>query len=58
MEKELIKDFSHDYVNSVCGVVVRCSRVELMVSRSSPTDLFNSFFLFFPLFVLLFSINI
>ena len=49
---------AEDYVNSVCGVVVRCSRVEAMVPRSSPTELFFSFFLFFPFFVLLFSINI
>ena len=46
------------YVTSPCGVVVRCSRVEPMVPGSSPTVLFFSFFLFFPFFVLLFSINI
>ena len=38
--------------------MVRCSRVEPMVPGSSPTKLFFSFFLFFPFFVLLFSINI
>ena len=47
-----------NYVISLCGVVVRCSRVEPMVPGSSPTELFFSFFLFFLFFVLLFSINI
>ena len=32
-----IKDFSRNYVISLCGVVVRCSRVEPMVPGSSPT---------------------
>ena len=32
---------------SLCGVVVRCSRVEPMVPGSSPTELFLSFFLLF-----------
>ena len=54
-----MKDFSQNYVISLCGVVVRCSRVEPMASVSSPTVLFFSFFLFFfPFFVLLFSMNI
>ena len=44
-----------NYVISLCGVVVRCSRVEPMVSGSRPTQLFFSFFLFFPFFVLLFN---
>ena len=56
--RHYIKDFSQDYVISLCGVVVRCSRVEPMVSGSSSTELLFSFFLFFPFFVLLFSINI
>ena len=53
-----IKDFSQIYVVSLCDVVVRCSRVEPMVLGSSPVTFFFSFFLFFPFFVLLFSINI
>ena len=57
-ERNKIKDFSQNYVISLCGVVVRCSRVEPMVQGSSPTELFFSFFLFFLFFVLLFSINI
>ena len=39
--------FLKDYVISLCGVVVRCSRVESKVLGSSPTEFF----------VLLFSIN-
>ena len=51
-EKELnnIKDCSQHYVTSLCGVVVRCSRVEPMVPGSCPTELFFSFFLFFSVF--------
>ena len=41
-----MKDFSQEYVISVCGVVVSCSRVEPMVPRSSLTQLFFSFFCF------------
>ena len=48
-----IKDFSLAYVISLCGVVVRCSRIEPMLPGSSPAVLFFS-----PFFVLLFSINI
>ena len=51
-------EVSPDYVFSLCGVVVRCSRVKPMVPGSSPTELFFSSFLFFLFFVLLFSINI
>ena len=47
-----------NYVISLCGVVVRCSRVESKVPGSSPTELFIPTFFFFPFFVLLFSINI
>ena len=47
-----------DYVLSLCGVVVRCSRVESKVPGSSPVELFIPPFFFFPFFVLLFSINI
>ena len=58
-KRHYIKDFSYVYVVSLCGVVVRCSRVEPMVVGSSPTKFFFSFFLFFfSFFVLLFSINI
>ena len=42
-----IKDFSQNYVVSLCGVVVRCSRVEPKVLGSRPTEFFFSF-LFFP----------
>ena len=49
-ERNKIKDFSQNYVISLCGVVVRCSRVEPMVQGSSPTELFFSFFLFFSVF--------
>ena len=45
-----IKDFSQNYVISFCGVVVRCSRGEPTVPRSSPTKFFFSFFLFFSVF--------
>ena len=43
-------EVSPNYVISLCGVVVRCSRVEPMVPGSSPTELFFSFFLFFSVF--------
>ena len=47
------------YVLSLCGVVVKCSRVESKVLGSNPTELIiSSFFFFFSFFVLLFSINI
>ena len=45
-----MKDFSPNYVISLCGVVVRCSRVKPMRPGSSPTELFFSFFLFFSVF--------
>ena len=49
--------FPHGYVISLCGVVVRCRRVDYKVPGSSPTQFF--FFLsFFPFFWLLLSINI
>ena len=50
-----LKTFPKCYVISLCGVVVRYSRVERKVLGSSPTQ-YLSFF--FPFFVLLFSINI
>ena len=43
-------EVSPNYVISLCGVVVRCSRVEPMVPGSSPSELFFSFFLFFSVF--------
>ena len=46
-----IKDFSQDYVISLCGVVVRCSRVEPMVQGSSPTELFFFLLSFFSRFL-------
>ena len=40
--------FPEDYVISLCGVVVRCSRVESNVPGSSPTEfVIPTFFLFF-----------
>ena len=48
--KALYKDFSQDYVISLCGGVVRCSRVKPMVPGASPTELFFSFFPFFSVF--------
>ena len=42
--------FSEDYVISLRGVVVRCSRVESKVPGSSPTELFIPSFFFFPVF--------
>ena len=36
------------YVLSLCGVVVRYSRVETKVPGSSPTELFFATFFFFP----------
>ena len=60
-----LKTFPQGYVTSLCGVVVRCSRVEPKVPSLSPVQylIFFSFFLcfvfvFFSFFVLLFSINI
>ena len=50
-KRHYIKDFSYVYVVSLCGVVVRCSRVEPMVPGSSPTELFFSFFLLFSVFL-------
>ena len=46
---------------SLCGVVVRCGRVEPMMPGSSPTEFLNVFvlsFFFFPFLGFLFSINI
>ena len=51
-------DFITDDAISLCGVVVRCSRVEPEVPGSSPTELFIPTFFFLPFFVSLFSINI
>ena len=48
-----LKTFPQSYLISLCGVVVRCSRVKPKVPGSSFTQLF-----FFPFIVLLFSINI
>ena len=42
------KAFPQGYVNSRRGVVVSCSRVELKMPGSSRSQLFFSFFLFFP----------
>ena len=53
-----LKIFPNGYVISLCGVVVRCSRVEPKVHGSSPTDFYIPSFFFFPFFVLLFSIKI
>ena len=53
-----MKHFSQNYVISLCGVVVRCSRIESKVPGSCPTELYIPNFFFFPFFVLLFSINI
>ena len=50
--------FLQNYVISLCGVVVRCSRVGPKVQCSNPTEFFIPSFFFFPFFVLLFSINI
>ena len=49
-KRHQIKDFSQNYAMSFCGVVVRCSRVEPMVSGSGPTKFSFSFFLFFSVF--------
>ena len=53
-----LKTFPQDYIISLCGVVVRCSCVKPKVPGLSPIPLFLSFLLFFPFFVLLFSINL
>ena len=46
-----LKTFPQDYVISLCGVVVRYSRVERKVPGSSPTQYLSFFFLsFFPVF--------
>ena len=58
-KRNKVKDFSEKLCNRLCGVVVKCSRVESKVSGSNPTELFiPSSFFFSPFFVLLFSINI
>ena len=41
-----MKHFPRNYAMSLCGVVVRCSRVESKMPGSSPTELFNSTFFF------------
>ena len=51
------KTFPLRYAISLCGVVVKNSRVESKVPGSNPTELYIPFS-FFPFFVLLFSINI
>ena len=53
-----LKTFPHGYIISLCGVVVRCSRVDHKVPGSSPTHFFLSFLPFFPIFFGFFSINI
>ena len=57
-KRNKIQTFPPIYIFSLCGVVIRCSRVERKVQGSSPTEFFIPFFFFFPFFVLLFSINI
>ena len=54
----LMRTFPVGYKISLCGVVVRYSSDEPMVQGSSPTKRIFPFFFFFPVFVLLFSINI
>ena len=44
------KTFPKDYVISLCGVWVKCSRVESKVLGSNPTELFIPSFFFFPVF--------
>ena len=45
------KTFPDNFVISLCGVVVRCSRVKSEVPGSSPTEFFIPAFCFFPFFV-------
>ena len=45
-KRNKIKTFPENYVISVCGVVVRCSRVEPKVQGSSPTVLYIPSFFF------------
>ena len=42
-----MKDFSQNYVISICGVAVSCSRVELILPGSSPTEFFFFLLSFF-----------
>ena len=37
-KRNKMKDFSSNYVITLCGVVVRCSRVEPKMQGSSPTE--------------------
>ena len=47
-KRNKIKTFPNNYVISLCGVVVRCGRVEPKVQRSSPTEFNIPSFFFFP----------
>ena len=50
-KRNKVEDFSNDVVISLCGEVVRCSRVESKVPGSSPTELLIAFFFFFFCFL-------
>ena len=52
LKSSKVKDFSQTLRNQplLCGVVVRCSRVEPRVKGSSHTEFFISCFFFFPVF--------
>ena len=50
-KRNKMKDFSQNYVMILCGVVVKCSRVESKVLGSSPPELFIPCFFFFSVFL-------
>ena len=52
LKSNKVKDFSQTLHSQplLCGVVVRCSRVEPRVKGSSPTKFFISCFFFFSVF--------
>ena len=49
-KRNKMKDFSQNYVMSLCGVVVRCCRVESDVLGSSPTGVLIPILFFFSVF--------
>ena len=49
-KRNKIKTFPKIYEIGLCGVVVRCSRVEPKVQGSSPTEFYIPSFFFFSVF--------
>ena len=49
-KRNKIKTFPQHYVDRLCSVVVRCSRIKPKVQGSSPTEFFIPSFFFFSVF--------